>query len=265
MMTARFERVKPADMLLLAFLLACGTMFLFPGSTAASSSNKTSVVPEIKNLPVTTQKPIVLPTVSEINRFVTGLTTQEKESSPQGSSVQTENTIEQTSPQVTEVVPTEPLPAGKVEAKPMLAKSAVVVASAYLIPPKAVNKVYMQEPEIRAYVCPKLGSQCDTFIAILKAENGTHECTRDNRGTNRNGSIDIGLAQINWSPRSPYTFEQLQDCTFNLDIALKKYDARGFRPWVAYTSGSYKRHLVATAMAPVVADEQKPLVTLPTN
>lgn len=105
------------------------------------------------------------------------------------------------------------------------------------------GKIYMHEPAIKAYVCPKLGDKCKTFIAILKAENGTHECTRDNKGLNRNGSIDVGLAQINWNKKSPYTIDQLRDCKFNLDIAMAKYDARGFSPWVAYTSGSYKKHL----------------------
>jgi hypothetical protein len=111
------------------------------------------------------------------------------------------------------------------------------------LPPKAEDKIYMHEPEIREYVCPKLGDRCDTFIAILKAENGTHECTRDNRGLNRNGSVDVGLAQINWSKSSPYSFEQLQDCKFNLDIALRKIEYRGFQPWVAYNKGTYKKHL----------------------
>lgn len=105
------------------------------------------------------------------------------------------------------------------------------------------GKVYMHEPAIKAYVCPKLGNKCKTFIAILKAENGTHECTRDNKGLNRNGSIDVGLAQINWNKKSPYTIDQLRDCKFNLDIALAKYETRGFSPWVAYTSGRYKKHL----------------------
>ena len=105
------------------------------------------------------------------------------------------------------------------------------------------GKIYMHEPAIKAYVCSKLGSNCKTFIAILKAENGTHECTRDNKGLNRNGSIDVGLAQINWNKNSPYTIDQLRDCKFNLDIALQKYEARGFSPWVAYTTGRYKKHL----------------------
>lgn len=119
------------------------------------------------------------------------------------------------------------------------------------IPPKVEGdeRVYMQEPEIREYICPKMGQKnCNIFIAVLIAENGTHECTRDNRGLNRNGSIDVGLAQINWNPKnnSPYSIEQLQDCKFNLDIALKKYEARGFQPWYAYTKGSYKKFLKPT-------------------
>ena len=110
------------------------------------------------------------------------------------------------------------------------------------------QKVYMHEPQIRAYICPKLGERCNTFIAILKAENGTHECTRDNKGLNKNGSVDVGLAQINWNPKynPPYTMDQLRDCKFNLDIALKKIEARGFQPWVAYNKGLYKKHLKNT-------------------
>jgi hypothetical protein len=119
--------------------------------------------------------------------------------------------------------------------------------SAYTLPPKTTGdaRVYMHEPEIRAYICPKLGEKCDIFLAILIGENGTHECTRDNRGTNRNGSVDIGLAQINWSPKSSYTFEQLQDCKFNLDVALSMVARRGFQPWYVYTKGTYKKHMPA--------------------
>lgn len=133
----------------------------------------------------------------------------------------------------------EPQQENKIE-KPQVKK---IVAVKITLPPKTEDKIYMHEPEIREYVCPKLGERCDTFIAILKAENGTHECTRDNRGLNKNGSVDVGLAQINWSKSSPYSFEQLQDCKFNLDIALQKIEYRGFQPWVAYNKGAYKKHL----------------------
>lgn|SRR5258708_1103249 len=143
----------------------------------------------------------------------------------------------------------------------------------YTLPPKITGdaRVYMQEPEIRAYVCPKLGDKCNIFIAILKGENGTHECTRDNRGLNLNGSVDIGLAQINWKPGSPHSFENLQNCKYNLDVALSMYARRGFQPWYVYTQGSYKRHLAAVlanakaviAEAPAVQPENTPVNTAP--
>ncbi len=150
---------------------------------------------------------------------------------------------------------TEPAPA---PIPPAPVVTPVAARSAYTLPAKTVGdaRVYMHEPEIRAYVCPKLGDKCDIFIAILIGENGTHECTRDNRGTNRNGSVDIGLAQINWSPRSAYTFEQLQDCKFNLDVALSMVARRGFQPWYVYTKGTYKKHLPAVLAAKATLEAQ---------
>lgn len=132
-----------------------------------------------------------------------------------------------------------------------------VSITSYQYPPRVApeERVYMHEPEIRAYLCPKMGNdKCEIFIAVLKAENGTHECTRDNRGVNKNGSLDVGLAQINWNPKHnpPYTIEQLRDCKFNLDIAMKKYQARGFQPWYAYTKGAYKKFLKKPVATPVV-------------
>ncbi|MBI3952651.1 MAG: hypothetical protein HY336_01705 [Candidatus Doudnabacteria bacterium] len=130
---------------------------------------------------------------------------------------------------------------------PIIVESEVITAEPPIDPDLRIvgDKVYMDEPQIRAYVCPKLGNKCNIFVAILKAENGTHECTRDNKGLNKNGSIDVGLAQINWNSRynPPYSIDQLRDCKFNLDIALKKVEARGFQPWVAYNKGLYKKHL----------------------
>src|SRR3989344_3828386 len=148
-------------------------------------------------------------------------------------------------PDLIETVEPEPTP--EITAVPVIIEKPAV----YVIPEKVSvdERVYMHEPEIRAYICPKLGQKnCNIFIAVLKAENGTHECTRDNRGLNKNGSLDVGLAQINWNPKynPPYTVEQLRDCKFNLDIALKKYEARGFQPWYAYTKGAYLKFLKPT-------------------
>ncbi|HYE22655.1 MAG TPA: hypothetical protein VD998_03640 [Verrucomicrobiae bacterium] len=241
LMTARFERLGMVDHLILVGLLSMIATFLFPAVADASVANKTDVF-EIKNLQtINFPENIEIPGVSKLGKFISDSLNK-----------QTEPEITET-PNVADPVattpPPAPSPAPKAVAKtPAVVKAAALTAS-YQVPPKATNKVYMHEPEIRAYICPKLGANCNTFIAILKAENGTHECTRDNRGLNRNGSIDIGLTQINWTPKSPYSFEQLQDCKFNLDIALKKYETRGFQPWAAYNSGRYKRHLPAVLAA----------------
>jgi hypothetical protein len=209
-MNRRFDRLGALDQVVLVTLITSISMFLFPFSVAAQTSNQT-IVFEIKTLQIPNMTPAS-----------TTIETPDKPSAP--------------------VAP--------------VAKTITVAKTSYKVPPKTVGdaRVYMHEPEIRAYVCPKLGDRCNTFIAILAAENGTHECTRDNRGLNKNGSIDIGLAQINWSPRSPYSFEQLQDCKFNLDIALQKVASRGFQPWAAYNKGAYKKHLAAVlASASIVA------------
>jgi hypothetical protein len=228
-MTARFERLSIADGTLLAAVLAILAIFLFPTAADASESNKTSIVLEIKS-----SQPINLPEIPTVQQIADALFPQ-----PNGDQTASLKEVAQPAP-LPETVIQEPA------AKAALTAFAVT-AGPHQVPPKKTGdqRVYMHEPEIRAYVCPKLGDKCNTFIAILKAENGTHECTRDNRGLNRNGSIDIGLTQINWTPNSPYSFEQLQDCKFNLDIALKKYETRGFQPWAAYNSGRYLRHLPA--------------------
>lgn len=152
--------------------------------------------------------------------------------------------------------PADPAQLVTVEIQPNIQAAAIQVEEvveipvkkiSYNIPPKVTGdaRVYMHEPEILEYICPKMGQRdCTIFMAVLKAENGTHECTRDNRGLNRNGSVDIGLAQINWKPGNPWhTYEQLQDCKYNLDVALEMYSRRGFQPWYAYTKGAYKKFL----------------------
>jgi hypothetical protein len=233
-MTARFERLSITDGSVLASMLAVMAIFLITTPADASASNKTSLVFEIKSF-----TKVEIPEIPSVQ-----LIADLMNNSVKVEIVETAKPSQLTMVPSPSVVP--PAPVASVTRK------AVTVLGAYepndgIVPAKKVGneRVYMHEPEIRAYVCPKLGDKCNTFIAILKAENGSHECTRDNRGLNRNGSIDIGLTQINWTPASPYSFEQLQDCKFNLDIAMKKYETRGFQPWAAYNSGRYMKHLPA--------------------
>ncbi len=215
-MTARsFEKgLSKFERIMLSGALAGMLLILFPGSASAQVTNKTSLVFEINNLQNG---------ANDLHDILFGDNNQPEQK-------------------------TIPVIIGP---QPVKLVTPVAKKIDYTLPPKATEKVYMHEPEIRAYLCPKVGDKCNTFIAILMAENGTHECTRDNRGLNRNGSVDVGLAQINWNPayHPPYSFEQLQDCKFNLDIALKKYEARGFQPWAAYNSGAYKKHLPAVIAA----------------
>lgn len=235
-MTSRFAQLSPMDkIILIAVLVTLPNMFV-PNTAAAQTETKTRLVVEIKNF-----SNITIPNVSQISNFL---------------NKETEAPVVVEEPVVEEVV-AEPFVA------PVVKKTAVVATANTFanLPPKVTGdaRVYMHEPEIRAYLCPKMGQRdCDIFVAILKAENGTHECTRDNRGLNKNGSVDVGLAQINWNPKwnPPYTIEQLQDCKFNLDIALKKYEARGFQPWYAYTKGAYKKFLKFTPVAEVATAAQ---------
>jgi hypothetical protein len=230
-MTSRFERLS----IQAGMIIATAAIILIATPADASASNKTPQIFEIKSFPK-----VEIPEIPTVQLIADLMNTSEK--------VEIAETSNQTS-QITMVPSPSTAPAAPVNT---VARKGGTVLGAYqpndgLVPAKKVGaeRVYMHEPEIRAYVCPKLGDKCNTFIAILKAENGSHECTRDNRGTNRNGSIDIGLTQINWTPASPYSFAQLQDCKFNLDLAMKKYETRGFQPWAAYNSGRYLKHMPA--------------------
>jgi hypothetical protein len=230
-MSARFARLSIMDGTILASMLAILALFTITNK-ADASENKTRSIFEIK-----ISQTVKIPEFPSVQLIADLMNNSDNVETSTGAS--TLSVVPNPTP-----VPTEAITQVQRKASTQIAN---YIPNDGVVPPKAVGdaRVYMHEPEIRAYVCPKLGDKCNTFIAILAAENGTHECTRDNRGTNRNGSIDIGLTQINWTPASPYSFAQLQDCKFNLDIAMKKYDARGFQPWAAYTSGRYLKHLPA--------------------
>lgn len=227
-MTSRFAQLSAMDKIVLITVLATLPNMIVPNPAAAQTETKTRLVVEIKNV-----SNITIPSVSDISKYLNK---------------------ETETPAQTEIIQPAVEEAPVIEVK----KAPVAVKTSQAYPPKITGdaRIYMHEPEIREYLCPKMGQRdCDIFVAILKAENGTHECTRDNRGLNKNGSIDVGLAQINWNPKwnPPYTIEQLQDCKFNLDIAIKKYEARGFQPWYAYTKGAYKKFLKFTPATEVAA------------
>lgn len=80
--------------------------------------------------------------------------------------------------------------------------------------------------------------------AIFTAESGLN-CRQKQDYLNKDKSIDYGVAQINsvHLKRVNNNAEKLLDCKTNIDVAYQIYTEQGFTPWVAYTNGSYKKHL----------------------
>lgn len=54
-------------------------------------------------------------------------------------------------------------------------------------------------------------------------------------------SVDCGYFQIN--VRGTTCPDELFDPIYNVQVARSMYERRGWQPWVAYTSGSYKKYL----------------------
>jgi hypothetical protein len=92
---------------------------------------------------------------------------------------------------------------------------------------------------IQSLICKK-DWNCKTALAIAKAESGLR-CNATNNNTNK--SKDSGLFQINSIHKAKYQGKDIFDCKTNIDVAYQIYQSSGWNPWVAYWSGSYKRHL----------------------
>lgn len=94
--------------------------------------------------------------------------------------------------------------------------------------------------QINKYICAVFGEDCALALAVVHAENGSMSCTKDNTGTNRNGTTDRGLWQLN-DQYHPY----IPDCFKNTDKAFEIYQSRGckFTAWSAYNAGKHKRFL----------------------
>lgn len=108
----------------------------------------------------------------------------------------------------------------------------------------------MSDKEIAAYIKSKSWDY-STAIRLAKSENfwnltKSFNCSRTH--TNTNGSIDVGIFQINSIHTSNLakqgmTMEDMKDCKKNIDYAYKMWkDQGGFQAWSAYTNGSYLNH-----------------------
>lgn len=105
--------------------------------------------------------------------------------------------------------------------------------------PKAADIKNMTTEE---YICWKFGDACKMALAVSQAENGTRQC--DRFGVNTNKTIDAGIFQINTVHlKKGWKLADLLDCKKNVDYAYEIYKAQGFQPWVAYTTGAYKRFI----------------------
>lgn len=79
-------------------------------------------------------------------------------------------------------------------------------------------------------------------LAVSHAENGTRQC--DRFGVNNNKTIDVGLFQINSIHlKKGYKLSDVMDCDKNIKIALEIFKRQGWKPWVAYTNGAYKKFI----------------------
>lgn len=95
---------------------------------------------------------------------------------------------------------------------------------------------------LEIYICEKFGQyDCKTALAVAKAESGLKE---NAYGVNRNGTIDIGVFQVNevhWD-KPGCSPKELFDAESNVDCAYKLFQEQGWNPWVVYNERTYLNH-----------------------
>lgn len=86
------------------------------------------------------------------------------------------------------------------------------------------------------------GDQYNVAQAVMRAESGGRA---DANNTNRNGSVDRGLFQINsiHTKKVGGDLDSLYDIETNIRVAKQIYDGSGWFAWSAYKNGSYKKFL----------------------
>ncbi len=104
--------------------------------------------------------------------------------------------------------------------------------------------------DLCASVASRAGFSGDRLVTAVAVGMGESSCRPDAQNANGptkgcpNGSVDRGLWQINscWHPSVSKSCAYDAQC--NADAAYR-ISAKGanFRPWVAYTNGSYRNHL----------------------
>ena len=110
--------------------------------------------------------------------------------------------------------------------------------------------------DLCAKVALRAGFSGDRLVTAVAVGMGESSCRPDAQNSNGptkgcpNGSVDRGLWQINscWHPSVSKSCAYDAQCNAN---AAYRISAKGtnFRPWVAYTNGSYRNHLEAARAA----------------
>jgi len=110
--------------------------------------------------------------------------------------------------------------------------------------------------DLCAKVALRAGFGGDRLVTAVAVGMGESSCRPDAQNSNGptkgcpNGSVDRGLWQINscWHPSVSKSCAYDAQCNAN---AAYRISARGtnFKPWVAYTNGSYRNHLNAARAA----------------
>ncbi len=110
--------------------------------------------------------------------------------------------------------------------------------------------------DLCASVASRAGFSGDRLVTAVAVGMGESSCRPDAQNANGptkgcpNGSVDRGLWQINscWHPSVSKSCAYDAQCNAN---AAYRISAKGtnFRPWVAYTNGSYRNHLEAARAA----------------
>jgi len=119
-----------------------------------------------------------------------------------------------------------------------------------LVPTEEEKNINKEEASIDQLICMKWGlKECKTAIVVQRAENGTRQLDRIHK--NRNGTIDVGLYQINLVHIGADYCGELGDVVTvegNIDCAYNIWDRAdgtmgngkgNWTPWTAYTNGSY--------------------------
>lgn len=142
------------------------------------------------------------------------------------------------------VVPITPRPQPRQATKALAVTLAPVVVAPPPQPaapmPKTLTGCAAYLPIIQKYDWDSYTAQ-----AIMRAENGACNPTKDNAGLNWDGSVDYGLFQVNsiHAEMVGGDLERLRDPETNVRIAHQIYVAAGWTAWSTFKSGAYLKYL----------------------